>query len=113
AHPMRYVIEKNRTSGLAWGASGRCILAFLSSEEINAVISASEPSPSDGRPLDEQELRESLAEIRRKGYALTESQRAAGVYGLAMPIFDASSKVCGSVAISIPDFRFSTHDLER
>ncbi len=110
-HPMRYAIEANRSYSLAWGASGRAILALLTAEEIDTVIRRAEPSPLDGRPLDEQELRASLATIRRQGWALTNGQRSAGAFGVAVPIYGANGKVCADVTLTIPDFRFSTHDL--
>lgn len=106
AHPMRYTIRTNQLEPLAWGATGRSLLAFLSKEEIDEVIRRHEPSPLDARPLDAAELRRSLKKIREDGYAITASQRTPDAVGLAVPFFDANGEVRGNVTLTIPDFRF-------
>lgn len=111
ADPMRYNIELNRLESLAWGATGRAMLAFLSRPDIDAVIARGEPSPSDNRPLRKTELLRSLASIRREGYAVTRSHRTRGAVGVAVPLFDGAQRVLGSVALLIPEFRFSAHPL--
>jgi len=108
---MRYVIEMNRLGTLAWGASGRSLLAFLSDTEIETVIARGEPAPADGRPLDEAELRASLADIRAKGYALTFHQRTMEGVGVSVPFFDAAERITGNVAITVPSFRFRETDV--
>jgi IclR family KDG regulon transcriptional repressor len=113
AHPMRYRIEKNRLEPLAWGATGRALLAFLSPEEIDEVIRRAEPSPLDGRPLAPAELRRALKTIRTDGYAVSYAQRAPDSYGVAVPFFDARGEVQGNIALTIPDFRFESHNQDR
>ncbi|MDO9358706.1 MAG: IclR family transcriptional regulator [Polaromonas sp.] len=106
AHPMRYTIKTNQLEPLAWGATGRSLLAFLSKDEIEEVIRRHEPSPLDARPLDVAELRRSLKKIREDGYAVTASQRTPDAVGVAVPFFDANGDVRGNVTLTIPDFRF-------
>ncbi len=107
---MRYVIAMNTLGTLAWGASGRAILAFLSLEEIAEVTARADPSPADGRPLDRKELKASLAEIRAKGHAITHHQRTLEGVGVAVPFFDASGRVAGNVTVTVPRFRFRKQD---
>ncbi len=109
SHPMRYAVEKNRLQPLSWGAPARVMLAHLSPEEIEAVIERAEPSPQDGRALDIQELRNSLEQIRREGYAMTFAQRSPDSWGVAAPFFDAGGQVIGSINITVPSFRFGQH----
>ncbi|RXN91120.1 hypothetical protein C7R54_07980 [Achromobacter aloeverae] len=106
AHPLRYRIEKNRLEPLCWGAAGRSLLAFLSEEEIGQVVQRAEPSPLDGRPMDVDELLQSLRTIRGQGYAVSFSQRAPGAYGVAVPFFDFRGEIRGNLTLTIPDFRF-------
>jgi DNA-binding IclR family transcriptional regulator len=103
--PMRYNIELHRRESLAWGATGRSILAFLAPAEIDAVIARAEVSPGDGRPLDRNELVRALAAIRRAGHAVTRSHRTQGAVGIAVALFDAQQQVVGSVALLVPAFR--------
>jgi DNA-binding IclR family transcriptional regulator len=111
--PMRYNIELNRLESLAWGATGRAMLAYLPRAEIDAVIARGEPSPSDSRPLSATEVMRALAAIRRQGYAVTRSHRTRGAVGVAVPLFDAARQVLGSVALLIPEFRYGAHPLTR
>lgn len=106
AHPLRYRIEKNRLEPLTWGATGRALLAFLSTAEIDRVVERAEPSPLDGRPMDREELLSDLARIREQGYAASYAQRAPGAYGLTVPFFDNRGDVRGNLTLTIPDFRF-------
>jgi DNA-binding IclR family transcriptional regulator len=113
SHPMRYAIETNKLQPLAWGATGRALLAWLTEEEIAEVIRRREPSPLDGRALDAAELRASLQAIREQGTAVTHSQRTPQAYGLAAPFFDREGQVRGNLAFTIPDFRFRRKDAPR
>jgi IclR family KDG regulon transcriptional repressor len=108
--PMRYVIETNTLGPLGWGASGRAILAYLTEAEIAEVIRRAEPSPVDGRPPDAKELRKSLADIRAKGYAITQKQRTPEGVGISVPIFDAAGQVVANVSVTVPTFRFRSRD---
>lgn len=107
---MRYVIAMNTLGTLAWGASGRAILAYLSAAEIDEVIARADPSPADGRPLDEKELRDSLADTRAKGYSITHRQRTTEGVGIAVPYFDAAGRVGGNVTVTVPSFRYRPAD---
>ncbi len=104
--PMRYNLEFNRFEPLLWGATARVILAQLSAAEVSAAIGRGEPSPLDGRPLDEDELRQTLATIRSQGYALSHGHRTRGAVGIAAPFFGGDGEVAGDFGLLIPAFRF-------
>ena len=65
---------------------------------------------ADGRPLDEKELRQSLAEARAMGYSITSRQRTTEGLGIAAPFFDASGRVVGNVTVTVPIFRYRPED---
>jgi IclR family KDG regulon transcriptional repressor len=111
-HPLRYTVELNRLQPLEWGSAGRALLAYLSPEEVEDVVARHEPSPLDGRPLDERELRAALATIRKVGYAESYSQRAPDTHGIAVPFFDAIGQVRGNLILTIPHFRFDASRLD-
>jgi IclR family KDG regulon transcriptional repressor len=104
--PMRYTFETHRLQPLGWGASGRALLAYMSAEEVAEVICRAEPSPLDGRPLDADELRKSLAAIRKAGHAVTHAQRTPRAWGIAVPFFGAAGEIHGNVTFTVPEFRF-------
>ena len=106
ADPMRYDMELNRLESLAWGATGRSLLAWLDDAEIDAVVARNEPAPVGGRPLEPAELIRSLRAIRSDGYAMTHSHRTRQAIGIAVPFFAADGEVVGNVALLVPSFRF-------
>jgi len=99
---------------LAWGASGRAILAHLPQGEIDAVLSRSKPSPLNGSRLPERrQMLEMLGQIRERGYAVTEGQlRDADKMNMAAPIIGADKRVLGNLALVSLRERWSD-DLER
>ncbi len=86
---------------LAWGASGRAILAHLPQREIDNVLSRSKPSPLDGSRLPERSrMLDLLGRIREQGYAVTEGQiRAANKMNMAAPILGEGQRVLGNLAL--------------
>jgi IclR family KDG regulon transcriptional repressor len=104
--PVRYVLETNRPGSLCWGATALSLLAYLTDQEIDTVIARNEPSPVDGRLFDPMELRSSLAEIQRTGFATSRGQRTPEGVAIAVPFFDAAGQVVGNIAVTTPAFRY-------
>ena len=111
ADPMRYDIELDRLESLAWGATGRSLLAWLSDAEVSAVIARGDRAPGTGQRIVASELRSALQAIREQGHALTRAHRTANTYGIAAPFFGADGSVIGNVALLIPAFRFRPEDV--
>jgi len=107
---LRYHVRMNSVETLAWGASGRSILAFLSDSDLRAVLAQDDHSPSSGKRLIPSELKADLAEIRDRGYARSKSQRIEGAIGISAPVFDPGNMVLGSLSVTIPELRFKAKD---
>ncbi len=105
SHPLRYEATLFQPSSLAWGATGKGILAFLPPDVIDDVIAHEGPSPADGKAIRRLPLERDLAEVRRKGYAHTRGQKIKGAVGMSAPVFNASG-VVAALCITIPDSRF-------
>ncbi|WP_329548539.1 IclR family transcriptional regulator [Streptomyces sp. NBC_01356] len=87
---------------LTSGASGRAILAFLPARQLGrALREAPEPDV----------LKESLDDVRRRGYATSHDELQLGVYGIAVPLLDREGHAFASMAILVPSGR--SGDLER
>jgi DNA-binding IclR family transcriptional regulator len=105
--PVRYVVEVDRLGPLAWGATGRVLLAYLKPAEIDAVIARADPSPADGTVFDAAALRAELEAIREAGFAFSRGQRTQEGVALAVPFFDAAGAIFGNVAVTVPMFRYA------
>jgi len=102
---LRYDVKENTPLQMAWGATARSILAFLPQEDIDAILAEAEPSATGAGVVDDSTIKD-LAQIRKRGYAITKGQRIAGSIGLGAPVFGVEGKVLGSLCITIPRGRF-------
>ncbi|WP_208875394.1 IclR family transcriptional regulator [Streptomyces armeniacus] len=106
-NPLSYRIELNAPVPVNWGASGRSILAFLTDEEIDAVLAERAPAPGTGeKPPAAQVLRRELELVREQGYAFSRGQKIPGSRGIAAPILGADGIAVGSLTLTIPEMRF-------
>jgi DNA-binding IclR family transcriptional regulator len=99
--PLMTIVRPGEHVSLLRGATARLLLAYASEAEIKDIIART--ARSEG--VDVTELRASLAEIRRQGYACTSGQRIPGVTAIAVPIFDIKDEVHHSLAITGPSVR--------
>ncbi|UWP86789.1 IclR family transcriptional regulator [Dactylosporangium fulvum] len=99
---LRYVVPLHSWVPLYLGASGLAILAFLDGDSQNLVIERA--SKELGGKV--TGLRERLAEVRLKGYAISHGQRLPGAVGIAAPLRGAGSSVIGDVVLTIPEVQF-------
>jgi DNA-binding IclR family transcriptional regulator len=107
AHPLRYPLELHRPLSVAWGATGRAILAFLPEAEIEAVLTMGEPSPATGASLPPPAtMRRQLEAIRARSIAVSHGEKIPGAVGIAAPVTRAGGRVIGSLALTIPELRF-------
>ena len=83
----------------ALGASGRALLAW------------SDPSPEqlavlcEGLELEPMQLKKELAQVRKQGFATSRNELIKGAGGVAVPFFESSGRVAGSMGIFGPDVR--------
>ena len=102
-NPVRYVAPPGTVRPLHVSAAGRVLLAFQEESwreryiETTALI-----TPSTHQPIDPDELREDLAEVRRTGIAISMNAAISGAGGMAAPIMVANQPVSAALLISAP-----------
>jgi DNA-binding IclR family transcriptional regulator len=112
--PMHYGIRMHRNRSLLWGATGLCVLAWLGRSEVERVLSRGELSPVSGQPPpDLRTLAGRLAEIRARGYAITQGEQTCGAVGMAAPVFGADRQIVADLCITLPQSRFDAGDETR
>lgn len=103
---IRQTVELGRAYPLYVGGSGKSILAFLPEERRERILAcAAGRSRADGRPLDLEALRRDLAEIQRRGYAVSSSERILGAAAIAAPLFNHAGKAIGCLSVAGPGIR--------
>lgn len=106
SHPLRYEARVYQPTSLAWGATGRGILAFLPEPVIDQVLAREEPSPGTGRKMGRASaIKRELAEIARQGHAFSQGQKIPGAVGLSAPVYNGKG-VIGALCLTIPASRF-------
>lgn len=81
-------------------ASGRAMLAHLSSKDVSALYASARPAaPAAGQAPTLDQLDAELATTRERGYSFDDEGVRAGVFCIGAPVFDASAAVVAGVGI--------------
>lgn len=110
---LRLATPLGTRSPLHAGAVPKAMLAFLPEEEQNRVLDMLPflPRFTERTVVDPQELRKELAEIRQRGYAISDEDIEPGARGVGAPIFDARGRVIAGVSAGGPVVRVSLERL--
>lgn len=91
------------------GAGGRVLLAYMREEnianELQKIYAITESTITD-----KNKLRQSLYEIRERGYAISKAEQDEGVLSIAIPIFDNNGSIKYSLTVTGPMVRFTLKD---
>ena len=100
-HPLRCSFTKGRGLPLARGASAKSLLAFMPVARLQAALGylAGEAG------MDPARLSGELETIRGQGYAVTDSEVDAGVWGVSVPIFQRAHQAVASITLMAPSTR--------
>lgn len=89
-------------------ASGQAVLAFMTHDRLDDYLRHRADADEQ---IDIDQLRRSLARVRRDGYAFDDQKFAEEVCCFGAPVFDAADAVVGAIAVSVPSHRaVSAHD---
>ena len=100
---IRYVMRSDTDHSLLWGASGLSIASALPEPEVHAIFLRERHTGEGEFALPGWDgLLETLREVRRRGYALSEGQRSAGAHAIAAPVFANPGLVVGCIGLSMP-----------
>jgi IclR family transcriptional regulator, KDG regulon repressor len=85
------------------GSSGKALLAYLDEKSIEAILKKNNLQNFTGKTItDLNTLKNELAVIREKGYAVGIEERTIGGAGVSAPIWGYSGKVVASLSIVGP-----------
>jgi DNA-binding IclR family transcriptional regulator len=111
-HPLRYFVELDRWVDVFRAASGLAIMAFLPEKDQEVLLLRAHDARTNDTPwLHRDNLRQTVEQIRARGYACTHGWNTPGAVGVAAPVFAANQGVIGDLVVTIPEVRF-TDDME-
>lgn len=94
-------------------ASGRAILSNWDSSEVDAYLERVKFKPLTPYTItDPEELKTELAKTKQRGYSLVDQEAEIGIRVIAVPIFDSSKNLIGSIFIVANPALISIEQLE-
>lgn len=91
-------------------AMGKCILAYMDKEEINAIIPAQLPIQTQKGLRTRAELIKHLETVRETGLGYDKEEYVTGIYCIAAPVFDVHARVVASTGITGLVSRIDNHN---
>ena len=96
---LRCSFEKGRSVPLEKGASAKCLLAHLPEAARDAALAAARPG------VPQAELLAELGAIRQAGFAVSNGEVDAGVWGVSAPLFAMGKQAVGALTLMAPSVR--------
>ena len=94
-------------------ALGKVLLAYSSEEEVKRIIqTAGLPRFTPNTITDEDELGQTLAKIRKQGYAYDLEEILPDLCCVSAPIYNHTGQVVAAISMSIPAYRFRRSQTE-
>ena len=108
AQPVRYVgPPPGTTLPLHASAAGKAMLAALSDAEVDALLAGPLDARTPHTIVEAAVLREQLADIAVRGYAVTRHEAHPDVGGVAAAVLDAAGHPIGALSVSLPMHRLT------
>lgn len=99
--PLNFKRGVGYTERIVRGATGRAILAHMN-------VSAKDMKGwAEGTGIDLKVLEGELAQVRKRGYAISRSELIDGAVAVATPFFDRHGTVAGSIGVFGPEVRMN------
>ena len=95
---LRCSFEKGRSVPLEKGASAKCLLAHMSDAALNASLGADQRRPG---------LLAELRAIRKAGFAVSDGEVDAGVWGVSAPLFAMGQQAVAALTLMAPSVRIA------
>jgi DNA-binding IclR family transcriptional regulator len=106
--PLRLQLPVGTRVPLHCTASGKLYLSLLPEQERRAVINNLPLDPhTENTRTKPADLEAELARIRASGVGIDDEEFLLGMTAVAVPIFDATGKVCATIAVHAPTARMN------
>lgn len=112
-HEIRVALDLNKPYPLNAGATGKAILAFRPEVAARMLRDGELPTYGPNTIVSADELAGQLEEIRRAGFATSDSERIAGGSSIAVPVVVPDGPAIGALAVNAVNARLDVAALRR
>jgi DNA-binding IclR family transcriptional regulator len=109
---IQYAGRLGRRTPLHCTSTGKVLLAFLSSEERDALLPDRLFSCTKKSIVDRQSLEKALELVREQGYGIAHEEFEEGLSSIAAPIRNHTGQVVATVSVSGPTYRMGPDRIE-
>ncbi len=97
-----------------WSTIGEAMLAYLPEDELSRVL-AIKPRPGGfpHKPMNRDEIKRNLENVREHGYALRDSYFGSGLRVLAAPVLDVDDYPLAAVSVVVPQMQLSMEEFRQ
>jgi DNA-binding IclR family transcriptional regulator len=110
---VRYIIDRGDIFPIYASATGRVLMAYLSTEEQEKIIARGLKRFTECTITDPVELRKRLKEIRACGFGISNQELGPGGMAISAPIFDNQNRIFAGLSIAAPMDRFKEKNLKQ
>ncbi|UOR02554.1 IclR family transcriptional regulator [Leucobacter allii] len=111
--PVRFFSKVGDSIPAYATAIGKAILAHVPEDRLAEHLPAQLVARTVRTITDPGRLRQDLASVRERGYAIDDSENREGILGFAAPIFDHTGTACAALSVAGPTSRVSGEAGER
>ena len=95
------------------GATSKAVLAFLPEPQLLRVLGGQLTPVNPAVRFTAKKLREQIADIRERKFAVTHEETYPGVSGISIPLLTPRGQSLGSIALGAPQHRMDTRTIKR
>lgn len=111
-----YFVGTTPSVGTRWPAhatsTGKVLLAYLSNEELDALLIERLAKPTPNAIATQAALRRELAQVRERGYAVADEELEIGFVAVGAPVRNFAGRVIAAISVGGPSIRLTQERVE-
>lgn len=112
----QYFMGTTPSVGTRWPAhttsTGKVLLAYLPSEQLDALLSRTLAKPTRHTVVQPNQLRREFEQVRARGYAVADEELEIGYVAVGAPVRSHEDKVIAAISIGGPSVRMTRTKIE-
>lgn len=93
-------------------STGKVLLAYAEAETVQSVLDGPLPALTEYTVTASEELRDTLQQVRERGYAVTSGELEIGFVAIAAPVFNHEGKAIAAISVGGPSARLPADRLD-